>query len=158
MICNCSLQHRPSKWWVVCPFYPSGHCGLLFPADQGCLFLKPSTFLFIIKTCFVSAPHMDGLRARGWLVSIEVWMLVSNLGTTSAHPAVWACTLGLSSLLVELCSVPEILYSLLMHSKNLVLCLTWLGILCFAASVKSKPNFVKDKIGGRKEEEGGIVL
>lgn len=62
-----------SKSWVVCSCHSSGHCGQSFPAHQDCLFLKPSTFLFRIKTCFVilflSSPvPFQGYAKEKWTV------------------------------------------------------------------------------------------
>lgn len=102
-----------SKSWVVCSCHSSGHCGQSFPAHQDCLFLKPSTFLFRIKTCFVilflSSPvpfqgyakekctHVDGERVRGWLVFVENTNAEFRGRNNPPDPAVWVCTLGWGS-------------------------------------------------------------
>lgn len=81
------------------------------------LFLKPSTSLFRIKACFVilfffsSVPfgfgfqgcakekctHMDGVRIRGWLVSVGNINAEFKGRNNPSAPAVWLCTLGWSA-------------------------------------------------------------
>lgn len=163
-----------SKLWVACPCHSSGHCGQSFPAHQDCLFLKPSTFLFRIEVCFVilflSSPvpfgsgfqgcakekctHMDGVRVRGWLVSVGNINAESRGRNSLPDPAVWEYT-GLRYSIVTVPSVPEIFCYLPMHRETLLN--IFIGIL-LSCLYKSKPSFVKDKMGGKKEKEGGIIL
>lgn len=99
-----------------------------------------------------SAPHMDGLRVTGLLVSIGS----ENVDLKSKTCPAGGCALRWRSVGRTVHSVPEIHCTLAQWELS-SLWLTWLGVFCLAAFIKSKPNFVEVKMGGRSGE-GVIIL
>lgn len=104
-----------------------------------------------------SAPHMGGLRVTGLQVSIGS----ENIDLKSKNSLPLPCSGRMCTTLKipvgrTVHSVPEI-HCTLAQREFSSLCLTWQGIFCLAAFIKSKPNFVEVKMGGRSGE-GVIIL